>query len=246
MHCACSLFSCAHNRQILDLSVVTLVLYLTISTVLLSQILKLRTIAYMSGSYDSIRKVFIDHHGILRSSEARRQGIHPQTLSRMLDDGRLIKEERGLYRLSEIQPSGDPDLIHIAKLVPRGIICLISALRFHELTAQIPRAIWLAIRQDMKKPKLTHPPIEVIWLSGKAFSSGIEEHELDGVAVSIYSPEKTVADCFKFRNKIGLDIAIEALQEYLRQPNRDIDLLLRYARIDRVRNVIEPYLRALI
>ena len=199
----------------------------------------------MGNSFDYIRKIFIAHHGILRSSEARKHGIHPQTLSRMLDDGRLIKEERGLYRLSEIRPSGDPDLINVAKLVPRGIICLISALRFHELTTQIPRAIWLAIRQDMKKPKLAHPPIEVIWLSGDAFSSGIEEHELDGVAVSIYSPEKTVADCFKFRNKLGLDIAIEALKEYLRQPNRDLDLLLHYARIDRVRNVIEPYLRAL-
>jgi len=199
----------------------------------------------MGNSFDTIRKVFIDHNGILRSSEARNLGIHPQTLSRMLDDGRLIKEQRGLYRLSEIQPSGDPDLIHIAKLVPRGIICLISALRFHELTTQIPRAIWLAIRQDMKKPKFTHPPIEVIWLSGDAYTSGIETHEMDGIEVSIYNPEKTVADCFKFRNKIGLEIAIEALQEYLRQPNRDLDLLLHYARIDRVRNVIEPYLRAL-
>jgi predicted transcriptional regulator of viral defense system len=199
----------------------------------------------MGNSFDTIRKVFIDHHGILRSSEARKLGIHPQTLSRMLADGRLIKEERGLYRLSEIQPSGDPDLIHIAKLVPRGIICLVSALRFHELTTQIPKAIWLAIRQDMKKPKFTHPPIEVIWLSGDAYTSGIETHEMDGIEVSIYNPEKTVADCFKFRNKIGLEIAIEALQEYLRQPNRDLDLLLHYARIDRIRNVIEPYLRAL-
>ena len=199
----------------------------------------------MGNSFDTIRKVFIDHHGILRSSEARKLGIHPQTLSRMLDDGRLIKEERGLYRLSEIQPSGDPDLIHIAKLVPRGIVCLVSALRFHELTTQIPRAIWLAIRQDMKKPKLTYPPIEVIWLSGDAYTSGIETHEMDGIEVSIYNPEKTVADCFKFRNKIGLEIAIEALQEYLRQPTRDLDLLLHSARIDRVRNVIEPYLRAL-
>lgn len=196
-------------------------------------------------SFEDIRKIFIDNHGIMRSSEARKQGIHPQTLSRMLDEGHLIKEERGLYRLSDIQLSGDPDLIQIAKLVPRGIICLMSSLSFHQLTTHIPRAIWVAIRQDMKKPKLTHPPIEVIWLSGKAFSSGIEEHELDGIAVSIYNPEKTVADCFKFRNKIGLDIAIEALQEYLRQPNRDLDLLLHYARIDRVKNVIEPYLRAL-
>jgi predicted transcriptional regulator of viral defense system len=199
----------------------------------------------MGNSFEDIRKIFIDNHGIMRSSEARKQGIHPQTLSRMLDEGHLIREERGLYRLSDIQYSGDSDLIQIAKLVPRGVICLTSSLSFHQLTTYIPRAIWVALHQEMKKPKLSHPPIEVVWLSGDAYSSGIQEHKLDGVTVSIYSPEKTVADCFKFRNKIGLDIAIEALREYLKQPNRDLNLLIRYARVDRVRNVIEPYLRAL-
>lgn len=199
----------------------------------------------MGNTLEDIRKIFNDHNGIMRSSEAREHGIHPQTLSRMLDAGHLLKEERGLYRLPDIQYSGDPDLIQIAKLVPRGVICLISSLSFHHLTTQIPSAIWIAIRQDMKKPKINHPPIEVVWLSGDAYSSGIKEHKLNGITVSIYNREKTVADCFKFRNKIGLDIAIEALREYLKQPNSDHDLLISYARIDRVKNLMEPYLRVL-
>ncbi len=182
----------------------------------------------------------------MRSSEARRLGIHPQTLSRMVETGRLMREERGLYRLAEIELTGNADLIQVAKLVPRGIVCLISALSFHGLTTQIPQKVYLAIPQAMKKPKLTYPPIDVVWLSSQVYSAGIESHELDAVSVRIYNREKTVADCFKFRNKIGLDVAIEALKEYLRFADRSIDDLMHYAAVDRVQKVMQPYLAALL
>jgi len=199
----------------------------------------------MSKAFEIAKEIFLQHNGFLRSAEARRLGIHPQTLSRMLEAGLLVKEERGLYRFVEIQLTGNADLIQVAKLVPDGVICLLSALTFHNMTTQIPRRVYLALRQDMKKPRFQYPSLEVVWMSGSSYSAGIERRELDGVAVPIYDREKTVADCFKFRNKIGLDVAIEALEEYLRQTDRSIDMLLRYSRIDRVRNVIDPYIKAL-
>jgi predicted transcriptional regulator of viral defense system len=192
------------------------------------------------------RVIFHRSGGIMRSSEARKLGIHPQTLSRMVEAGRMVREERGLYRLAEIELTGNADLIQVAKLVPRGIVCLISALSFHGLTTQIPHKVYLAIPQAMKKPKLTYPPLDVVWLSSRVYSAGIESYALDGVSVRIYNREKTVADCFKFRNKIGLDVAIEALKEYLQLADRSIDDLLRYAAVDRVQKVMRPYLAALV
>ena len=192
------------------------------------------------------RAIFYKNGGIMRSSEARREGIHPQTLSRMVETERLVKEERGLYRLAEIELSGNADLIQVAKLVPRGVVCLISALSFHGLTTQIPHKVYLAIPQAMKKPKLSYPPLDVVWLSSQVYSAGIESHELDGITVRIYNREKTIADCFKFRNKIGLDVAIEGLKEYLRLADRSIDVLMHYAAVDRVQKVMHPYLAALV
>ncbi len=200
----------------------------------------------MTSSYESARGIFLEHDGILRSSEAQKLGIHPQILARMLDAELLIKEERGLYRLAEVVPKSDPDLVQIAKLVPKAVICLISALGFHGMTTQIPRKVYIALPKDIKKPKIEYPPIEVVWLSRKPYFSGIEQHKLDGVMVPIYDREKTVADCFKFRSKIGEDVAIEALKDYLRSSDRDIDQLLHYAEIDRVRIIMDPYLKALL
>ncbi len=128
--------------------------------------------------------------------------------------------------------------------VPAGVVCLISALAFHNLTTQIPHKVYMALPTDVKKPRIDYPPIEVIWLSEKTYSSGMEEHTIEGVKVRIYNREKTVADCFRFRNKIGQDIALEALKDYLRRPDRNIEHLLNYARINRVHNVMMPYLKA--
>ena len=200
----------------------------------------------MGEGTEKARGIFLDHGGILRSSEARSLGIHPETISRMVREGFLEREGRGLYRLAEIEPGGNADLIQVAKLVPQGVVCLISALSFHGLTTEIPYRVYIALPQGTKKPKLAYPPLKVVWLSGEAYSSGIDRRELDGVQVPIYSREKTVADCFKFRGKLGIDIAIEALRDYLRLADRNLDELLRFARIDRVEKAMRPYLEALL
>jgi predicted transcriptional regulator of viral defense system len=126
--------------------------------------------------------------------------------------------------------------------VPNSVICLISALNFHNLTSQIPYRVYIALPQKTKAPRLDYPPLDIVYLSETPYAAGIEEHTLDGITVRIYSREKTVADCFKFLNKIGLDIALEALKDYLRQPERNLGELLRCARVNRVEKIMQPYL----
>lgn len=191
-------------------------------------------------------RIFREHGGLLRTSDAIRAGIHPRMLYAMRDAGVLERLSRGLYRLGETVPLGNPDLITVALKVPHGVVCLISALAFHNLTTQIPHAVYLALERGSEPPRLEHPPVQVFWFSGKAFSAGIEVHELDEVPVRIYSPEKTLADYFKYRNKLGLDIAIEALKLYTERRNVKVDEIMRFARICRVANVIRPYLVAVL
>jgi predicted transcriptional regulator of viral defense system len=130
--------------------------------------------------------------------------------------------------------------------VPRAVICLISALYFHELTTQIPHQVHFALPRDVKAPKIKHPPIKAFHLSEASYTAGIEEHTLDGVVVKMYSKEKTIADCFKFREKIGLNIALEALKDYLSRPGPDVLLVVKYAQVNRVENVMRPYLESLV
>jgi predicted transcriptional regulator of viral defense system len=158
----------------------------------------------------------------------------------------LEQVDRGLYRLAELPTLAEPDLVTVALKVPRGVICLTSALAFHELTTQVPHEVHVALERGSEAPRLIHPPLRVFWLSGPSFREGIEEHQIDGVPVRIYGPEKTVADCFKYRNKLGLDVAIEALRAWRDRPRPRPDVLLHYARIDRVERVIRPYLEALM
>lgn len=191
-------------------------------------------------------EIFKTHRGILRNSEAQKLGIHPQTLARMLDRGQLTKEERGLYRLADSEIDADPDLINVAKLVPKGVFCLLTALSFHKMTTQIPRKVYVALPFGYKGPDISHPPLDIINLERKPYKAGIEEHNLGGITVPIYSEAKTVTDCFKFRRKIGENVAIEALKDYLGRDTHDIQLLLKYAAINRVKKIIEPYLKALI
>ncbi len=155
---------------------------------------------------------------------------------------------RGLYRLADLPPLAHPDLVAVAARVPAAVICLISALHYHGLTREIPRAVYVALPQHIRQPRLAHPPLEVVWLSPEPYEAGIQTVTLDGVDVQMYDPEKTVADSFKFRNKYGLDVALDALKAYVGQPAaaRDLPALLRYARIDRVERVMEPYLEALL
>ena len=190
--------------------------------------------------------VFRKHGGILRTSQALQAGIHPSTLYAMRDDGTLETVSRGVFRFADSEPLGNPDLVTVATRVQNGVVCLISALAFHEITTQIPHEIHVALQRGAETPRLDYPPIKLYWFSNRAYSAGVEAHELDGVSVSIYSPEKTLADCFKFRNKIGLDTAVEAVRFYRERRSINVDALMRYAAICRVEKVMRPYLEAIL
>jgi predicted transcriptional regulator of viral defense system len=198
----------------------------------------------MTKSFDFAQKIFLEHHGILKTAQAQKLGINQNTLKRMLAAGLLNKPTRGVYRLASLPPLTNPDLVQVSLQAPASVIFLLSALAFHDLTDQIPHSVYIALPADIKAPRIEYPPLKVIRLSQKTYASGIVEHTIDGVCVRIYCREKTIADCFKFRNKIGQDIAIAALKDYLRQPKPDIPKLLEYARLDRVERIIQPYLQA--
>ncbi len=199
-----------------------------------------------NNAFKDAEHIFRRHGGVLRTSEAIRSGIHPRTLYAMRDAGKLECLSRGLYRIADLPLLGNPDLVTVALKIPKGVICLISALAWHELTTQIPHEIYLALPRGTEPPRLDHPPIRVFWFTGKAFSEGIETHAVDGAPLRIYCVEKTLADCFKYRNKIGLDTAIEALKRYVDTRHVQVDKLMAFARICRVEKVIHPYLEALL
>lgn len=190
--------------------------------------------------------LFRQHGGTLRTSQALRLGIHPRTLYAMRDSGVLEQLSRGLYRLADLPPLSNPDLATVALKVPQAVICLVSALAFHELTTQIPHAVDIALENGTERPRLDYPPLHIFWFSGPAWSEGVETYRVDDVPVRIYGPAKSVADSFKYRRKIGLDVAIEALKLYRQRHDFDIDRLLHYARICRVERVMRPYLEALL
>jgi predicted transcriptional regulator of viral defense system len=198
------------------------------------------------NAIDRAIKVFEDHHGILRTQQAIRYGIAPRTLYEMHAVGLILRESRGLYRLADTEINSNTDLIHIGLRIPKAVICLISALSFHNLTTQVPHQVYIALPIDAEKPRLEYPPLRIFWLSARVYVVGIETHELDGIPVKIYTIEKTIADCFKFRNKIGMDVALEALKKYRKTDGFKIDTLLNYARIDRVEKLIRPYLEAIL
>ncbi|MBL7181051.1 MAG: type IV toxin-antitoxin system AbiEi family antitoxin domain-containing protein, partial [Desulfobacterales bacterium] len=183
--------------------------------------------------FDRAVGVFKKHGGILRTAQALRAGIHPGTLYTMRDSGALEVVSRGVYRLANGPPLGNPDIVTVATRVPGGVICLISALAFYELTTQIPHAVHVALPRGAEEPRLDHPPIKTYRFTGEAFTEGVEAHELDGVSVRIYSPEKTLADCFKFRNQVGLDTVMEAVRFYRERRSIKVDDLMRYAGICR-------------
>ena len=192
------------------------------------------------------KKIFAEHNGILRASTAIELGVPKHTLYEMVKAGELVREAQGIYRLSETDMPGNPDLVNISLRVPRAVFCLISALYFHELTTQIPHFIYFALPRDVKTPKIHVPPIWVVHYSEASYKAGIVEHKLDGVKVKIYNREKTIADCFKFRQKVGMDVALEAIKDYVSQPNLDVSLLLKYARVNRVEKIMRLYLEALL
>ena len=195
---------------------------------------------------EEAKHIFVKHGGILRTSEAIKHGIHPRTLYYMRDHNHLDVLCRGTYRLSDLEPITNMDLITVAAKVESGVICLISALSYHEITTEIPHEIYMAISRQTFYPKLKHPPIRFFRFSENAFSAGIEIHVMNGVNVKIYSAEKTIADCFKYRNKLGLDVVLEALKLWRKNKNAQIDKLMEYANICRVHNIIKPYVEAIL
>ena len=203
----------------------------------------------MYTSKEKIRKalnLFRDRGGILRTSEVLSAGIHPRTLYKLRDEGHIIKLDRGLYKLNDHAPLSNPDVAIVAARVPKAKICLISALDFHDMTKEIPHKVHIAIARTQRDPKIDYPPIEVYRFTGESFTKGVETHEIDGQTIQVYNPAKTIADCFKFRNKIGKDIALEALQRGLEEKNVEVKEILKYAKICRVENIIKPYLEATI
>jgi len=183
---------------------------------------------------------------VMRSAEIFAQGIQPRTLYQMRDDGLVVQEGRGLYRLADEQLWSDPDLTLVSLRIPKGVVCLISALYFHRLTTQIPHEVYIALPKDSEKPRIQYPPTRFFWISPEPFKAGIETHTIDNVDIKVYSVAKTIADCFKFRNKIGMDVALEALREGLRYKRCTPEEILRFARINRVERVILPYVEALL
>lgn len=195
---------------------------------------------------DEARRVFRQSGGILRTSEAINKGVHPRTLYAMRDAGVLERLDRGLYRLTDLPPLSDPDLVTAANKIPKGVICLISALNFHDITTQIPHSVSIAVSRGTEPPRLDYPPIQLYWFTGEAYSAGIETHRIDNTQIPIYSPEKTLADCFKYRNKIGMDTVLEALTLYIDQDKPKPRKLIEYAKVCRVEKVMRPYLEALL
>ena len=189
---------------------------------------------------------FREHNGVLHTAEALRLGIHPRTLYALRDTGVLLQLSRGVYRLADLPPLTNPDLVTVALRLPQAVICLVSALAFHDLTTQVPHAVDVALRSGAGRPALDYPPLRTFWFSGPAWSEGVEVRQLDDTPVRIYGPEKTVADCFKFRHKLGMDIALEAVRLYRKRKDFNIGTLLTYARICRVEKVMQPYLEAIL
>lgn len=182
---------------------------------------------------------------MLRTGEALQLGIHPRTLYEMRDSGALERISRGVYRLADLPPFSEPDLVPVAARIPQGVICLISALAFHRLTREIPHYVYVALPRGGEPRRLDHPPLRIFWLTDAVFRAGVETRTLDGVSFRVYSPAKTIADCFKYRNKIGIGVAVEALRMLRERGELDPDEILQFARICRVENVMRPYLQAL-
>lgn len=204
----------------------------------------------MALTFEKARAAFKSRGGTLRTRDILALGIHRRTLYAMRDAGELIQLARGLFRLAELPPLSEPDLATVAMRIPQGVVCLISALAYHEMTTQIPHEVHLALPRTARDPKLTHPPLSIFRFSSKAFEAGIETHIIDEIPVRVYGPEKTLADCFKYRNKIGLDVALEALRFCCgtsptggRRRSR-LQAVLEHARVCRVERVMRPYLDA--
>jgi predicted transcriptional regulator of viral defense system len=184
-------------------------------------------------------------NGRLRASDLAAAGVPRVVLTRMTARGQLERAARGLYRLPQADSSELEGLVTVAGKVPQAVICLLSALQFHGLTTQLPWQVWIAMPRGSHMPRLDYPPLKMVQFTGEAYTHGIETHVRDGARLQVYSAAKTVADCFKHRNKIGMDVALEALKDARAQRRASFDELWRCAKVCRVANVMRPYMEAL-
>ena len=196
--------------------------------------------------HDQPEEIFRRHGGQLRMSDALAYGITRYTLYMLRDRGIVEPVSRGVYRLAQLPPIGNPDLVTVSLRFPNAVICLVSALTFHDMTTQIPRAVSVAVPRGSRAPSLDYPPIRAHRFSTKAYEHGIEAHRIDGATVKVYSREKTLADTFKFRNRIGMDVVLEALRLYRERSGFNPGAVLCCARVCRVENVMRPYLEAML
>jgi len=178
------------------------------------------------------------------TSEALNCGVHPRILYQLRDEGFIEQVSRGVYIVAEANIE-NLDFLIVSHRVPKSVVCLESALYFYEITTQIPKAVMIAMPRKSKQPKIDHPPIIVYRFSEEAFNNGIEEHEVNNEIIKIYSPEKTLADCFKFRNQLGMDVVLEALKMYKEKYRFDALKIAKYAKICRVSKIIQPYMESL-
>ena len=185
-------------------------------------------------------------YGVIKASDVESAGISRNYLYILSKEGLLNKLGRGVYISVDTPITEHINLVEISKRIPRAVVCLISSLDFHQITTQIPHKIWIALPKGAWSPKIEYPPLEITYLSKEAYLFGIEEYKINGSTIKVYNPSKTVADCFKFRNKIGLDVAIEALKDAWRNNKININELMEAGKINRVANVMRPYIEATI
>jgi predicted transcriptional regulator of viral defense system len=196
--------------------------------------------------YDRITAVFPPKKRYVKTGELIQAGIHQRDIKALLVEGVLLKIKNGLYRYVEAPLISNQGFVDVFLSIPHGVICLLSALAFYELTTFNPTFITVAVPRGTWKPKIEYPPVEFYYFSAEQFSAGIEQVPIENFNIPIYSPEKTICDCFRYRNKIGLDIAREGLMEYLKKKDRSLEKLLQYAEICRVKSLIQSWLNALI
>jgi predicted transcriptional regulator of viral defense system len=188
----------------------------------------------------------LKRHGTMRLSDLMAHGIHPPTLARLVAQEVLAQPSRGLYELADAEVELNHGLAEIAKRVPRGVICLISALHFHQITLQMPSSVGVAIGARDRKPRIDRPSARFVRFGERALTSGVKIHVIDSVRVRIFDPAKTVVDCFRYRRTVGLDVSLEALRMALRSRKATPDAIARYARVLRIWSVLRPYLESTV
>ena len=199
----------------------------------------------VTSQRDTARTLF-QQKGLVRMRDLRYAGVGAETVARMVREGVVMRVARGLYQLADVVPDPRRSIVEASARVPKGVICLSSALQFHDLTLQMPSVVWIAIERTGWKPKVEHPPIRIVRFGRQALEDGVKRHSIEGIEVPIFEPAKTIVDCFRYRNKIGLDIAMEGLREGLRTKRATPDQLWEFARSVRVWSVMRPYVEAMV